>query len=294
MALERDSNDTHVLLQLQLRRFTNLRSLRLLSDASFEKPAHIAAVAAKLSTLRLWFHERLVPDDMQHALAAATQLEDLGISAMWDGNLDAVCRSLRALTHTKPWWERAACAGPGRRCPPEPILAPDRRLSLSLFRCTHAHAAAAVSMLGALPSACLVDLTINSLGDEYELPTNPHNCDWVSLPPLAHLPIQLTELRLAGAVSLPPDWTQLQHLETLEVHMERGWGAEQVQQLEVGRSWGGFSWGSAPLTALTQLKTLVFGGLNPVLPGKRAGLQCASACCRRLNKALLLRMQTRP
>lgn len=98
---------------------------------------------------------------------------------------------------------------------------------LTLFECEHGHALAAVSMLGALPASCRLRLAIDSCEreDEHVWVHNwPH---WVYLPPLAGLPIKVVELRLVGAVSLPPDWHQLQHLQRLVVHNERHWAVEE-------------------------------------------------------------------
>ena len=88
---------------------------------------------------------------------------------------------------------------------------------------------------------------------------------------------RLTALELAGAVSLPPDWAQLEQLQSLVVHNSRTWGIEAQQERD-GRPWGGFTWGSAQLTALSALTSVRFAAYNPILPGERGPMLRHSAC----------------
>lgn len=92
--------------------------------------------------------------------------------------------------------------------------------------------------------------------------------DWVYLRAMAGISA-LTRLCMVGAVSLPPDWTQLRSLRSLDVVNDAAWALEQLQG-DDGWKWGGFDWGQQPLTALTALTKLKIGkGL--VLPGACGG-----------------------
>ena len=87
-----------LLQHLHLQRFSQLRTLRILSDVGYaEEVPHVAAVAEKLSAVLFLFGRNTVPARLPAALAAATQLASLDITVIWDGNLDSVCRALPAL-----------------------------------------------------------------------------------------------------------------------------------------------------------------------------------------------------
>lgn len=280
--------DWHGALLPDLRRFSQLRSLRIdcsLAHGHREDWAQFGSVASKVTALRLQYALRMVPASVRQALAAATQPKALTISAQWSADLDATCRALPALADLR-WAQRGWCKGPVHGAPqPAPSFPPlvhalllSCKCSLTLFKCTTAHAEAAAAMLGALPNRCLVKLAAASFRAAFdEVNQRYRTLDgwqrWSHLPPLAHLPIQLTFLELVGAVSLPPDWAQLAQLQRLVVHNSRAWGIEAVQE-RGGEPWGGFTWGSAPLTALSALASVRFATNNPILPGLRRRWLC--------------------
>lgn len=85
-----------------LRRFSQLRDLRLVPSISVLLKgdwAHFAAVASKVTALRLEYVSDTVPVCAPKRLAEATRLQALTISAGWSDDLDAVCRALPALNH---------------------------------------------------------------------------------------------------------------------------------------------------------------------------------------------------
>ena len=92
----------HSKLMGDVRRFSQLRDLRLLPNVAWmekEDWAHFAAVARKVTALRLEHGICTVPDALPERLAAATRLQTLTLSAEWDAGLDAACRALQALAN---------------------------------------------------------------------------------------------------------------------------------------------------------------------------------------------------
>ena len=149
------------------------------------------------------------------------------------------------------------------------------RCRLDVYYCSTADATSAVSMLEQLPRLRGIKLGIHAYHGHEAIFKDYLKCydvdgdervtfpEWVRPPALAGLSA-LTELELAGAASLPPDWRQLSSLQRLRVmidlrywphswpHLVNNSGAE-------GRAachqWC-FKWGTAPLAALRALTRL--------------------------------------
>lgn len=121
-------------------------------------------------------------------------------------------------------------------------------------------------MLQQLPRLLGVSLAIHAhYGTEEDYKDSKNEeYEWVDLPAMAGV-AALTELKLVGAVSMPPDWRQLSSLQRLK--MFHDFSAEELQQTaEDGtvREWCGFDWSDATLTALTALTR---PQLDKLLPG---------------------------
>ncbi|KAI7842152.1 hypothetical protein COHA_004175 [Chlorella ohadii] len=137
--------------------------------------------------------------------------------------------------------------------------------SLDVLKCDASAATSAAATLRCLPGLSALALSIHAcrLTDDEPLEDRINDWEvWVQVPPLAPLAAALTELRLVGAVSLPPDWLQLSRLQRLRVQNSSYWaaglgGAE--------RGWQPFSWGTGPLYALKALTSLRVSG-DGVLP----------------------------
>lgn len=143
--------------------------------------------------------------------------------------------------------------------------------SLQLYECDQATAETVLALLASRPSLTALALGIHAhCGPEqsyrdYGIEAWPAR---VHLPPLARLAAALTELRLVGAVSLPPDWRQLSRLQRLRV----AHGAEAPDAWDTGAtrdSLGRFEWGDGDLSSPTALTRLELGA-HSVLPGETA------------------------
>lgn len=143
--------------------------------------------------------------------------------------------------------------------------------SLQLYECDQAKAEAVLALLASRPS-----LTALALGIHAHCGPEQSYRDWgiaawharVHLPPLAPLAASLTELRLVGAVGLPPDWRRLSKLQWLRV----AHGAEAPDAWDTGAtrdSLGRFEWGDGDLSSLTALTRLELGA-HSMLPGEAA------------------------
>ncbi len=96
------------------------------------------------------------------------------------------------------------------------------------MECSPSAAASAAAALRSLPSLSALSLSIHAcrLTDDEPLEDRMDDWDvWVQAPALAPLAAALTELRLVGAVSLPPDWRQLSRLQRLRVQNSSYWAA---------------------------------------------------------------------